>query len=74
MAGPEDLGTQLNGQMALLTNQINTISMNFNKSITEGLNTANAMAPHNVLGSMFKGSGQFTAKTPTQKLQSSNIF
>ena len=75
---PEDPLAAIIGQLSV---GLNEVGANFSKAhqsvmsmMGEGIKGAEAMAPHAVLASLFKGTGYFTAKTPTSTLQTRNIF
>jgi hypothetical protein len=44
------------------------------KLLSDGLEFVNTLAPHNVLASLAKGSGTFSAIMPTSQLNKMNIF
>lgn len=75
---PEDPLAMIVGQLSVGMNELGGNFSKMNQSVMgmmgEGIKGIEAVAPHNVLASLFKGTGYFTAKTPTSTLQTRNIF
>ena len=75
---PEDPLAAIIGQLSVGLNEVGgnfgKMSQSVMSMMGDGMKGAEAMAPHAVLASLFKGTGYFTAKTPTSTLQTRNIF
>jgi len=75
---PEDPLAAIVGQFASQMTLMNTNFLSMGENMLRGLSSGTdglmAFAPHTVLANLTKGSGYFTAKTPTSALQQANIF
>lgn len=65
---------QFASQMTVLNQNVLSMSENMLKGLNAGTDGLMAFAPHTILANLTKGSGYFTAKTPTSTLQQQNIF
>jgi hypothetical protein len=65
---------QFASQMTVLNQNVLSMSENMLKGLNSGVDGLMAFAPHTVLANLTKGSGYFTAKTPTSTLQQQNFF
>jgi len=64
----------LNKAFGDITLGLSQINASMSESAMAGIKTLNEMAPHNVLGQMNKGAGQFSAKMTTDELNQRNIY
>lgn len=78
MPAPQDPFASLMSQMATgmgpLDQNIKSMAQMPIKLLSDGLEVANTLAPHNVLATLAKGAGTFSAVLPTNELNNMNIF
>lgn len=68
------LMTQMAAGMGPMDTNVKSMAQMPIKLLSDGLEFANTLAPHNVLANLVKGAGTFSATMPTPELQRMNIF
>jgi hypothetical protein len=78
MPAPQDPLASLMSQMATgmgpLDQNMKSMAQMPIKLLSDGLEFANTLAPHNVLANLAKGAGTFSAVLPTSEINRMNIF